>query len=669
MDEKVTKLYKDYSSGRAYQQSMRIVETVSENVRFYEGKQWAEKTENTLAIPRPVTNYVRLIVRNKKAGILSSNVKLAFTCSKNSEYANKLTRFNDAMEAEMDMQRLREDLVESGIVKGSGFLHYYWDADAVGEIGEYKGGVRAEIIDPLNIYFSNPTETDEQKQKWIIIVSRIDVDAVKSMADKSVNKDDIIPDNRDNNDYDEKEQADGDLVTVYTRYFRKGGEVYYERATKSIMLHKPRALTPSIDSLENDSYRLDEAESSSPDKSEKAMVFEYKARLYPVLAYRYEKREKCIYGLSEVEGIIPNQKIINLMSSMHALAAQNTAWGKYIVSEGALRGQVITNIPGQVLIDYSPGNVAGNGIKQMQGQPISDTALKIADTLAQTTRIVTGASETVAGEVMGANQSGEAIAQLQAQALKPIDDLKETFWRTCERGGKIVEQFYKLYYENKPYSYLEEDEWHEDIFNGAEIQNFEFSVKVEAGAGSKWSEAISANILERLMSAGLIDFSTYIELYPDTAMPFKSTLKQKIAEKQQSETAMLNSQFQQQNIELEKTKKQIQQLIEYMREQQSTVQKAVLLISRFDDMQKQLDAIKIESATKILAQNSALKVMDKKGKEVTRDAKLMAEVLNRRNADRGVIAGKATQYIPTQQGKNAKIPMQEGKNASTGTEV
>lgn len=62
-----------------------------------------------------------------------------------------------------------------------------------------------------------------------------------------------------------------------------------------------------------------------------------------------------------MEGIIPNQKIINLMSSMHALAAQNTAWGKYIVSEGALRGQVITNIPGQVLIDYSPGNVAGNG--------------------------------------------------------------------------------------------------------------------------------------------------------------------------------------------------------------------------------------------------------------------------------------------------------------------
>ena len=106
---------------------------------------------------------------------------------------------------------------------------------------------------------------------------------------------------------------------------------------------------------------------------------------------------------------------------------------------------------------------------------------------------------------------------------------------------------------------------------------------------------------------------------------------------------MLKSQFQQQNIELEKTKKQIQQLIEYMREQQSTVQKAVLLISRFDDMQKQLDAIKIESATKILAQNSELKVMDKKGKEVTRDAKLMAEVLNRRNADRGVIVGTGTE--------------------------
>lgn len=628
MDEKVTEIYKDYRSGRSYQQSIGLVDTISENVRFYEGKQWADRTEKTKTIPRPVTNYVRFIVRNKKAGILSSNVKLAYTCPRNPEYADKLTKFNATMESEMDMARLREEIVESGVVKGSGFLHYYWDADAVGETGEYKGGVRAESIDPLNIYFANPTETDEQKQKWIIIVSRVDVDAVRAMTDGK-NKEDIQPDECDNNDYDEKEQDDSKLVTVYTRYFRVDGEVYYERATKNVMLHAPRALTPELTEAV-DSDAADEAESNSPDEVCEASEFKYKARLYPVLAYRYEKREKCIYGLSEVEGIIPNQKIINLMASMHALAAQNVAWGKYIVSEGALRGQQITNVPGQVIVDYSPGNVAGNGIKQMSGQPINDTALRIANELAQNTRIVTGASETVTGEAIGANQSGEAIAQLQAQALKPIDDLKETFWRTCVRGGKIVEQFYKLYYEDKPYSWQEKDEWKSDVFSGKEIQGYEFTVNVEAGAGSKWSEAINANILERLLGAGLIDFSTYVELYPDAAMPFKATLKQRLAQKEQSESVMLKAQAEQQAAELKKKEQQINELAEYIKVQQQTVKQATALISHFDEIQKQLDALKIESATKIIAQNRMMKAMDKEGRQTTQDAKTMAEILDRR---------------------------------------
>ncbi len=635
-EEKLTQLYRDYQNGLSYANSIGLHEQIDTNIRFYEGKQWAEATENTRTMPRPVTNYVKMIVRNKKAGILSNRVKLSFSCDSKPDYAAKLTHFNDTIEKEMEIDQKREDMVEQAMVRKSAFLHYFWDGTATGEAGQYEGGVRCELIDVRNIFFANPCEVDEQKQKWILIVSRVDVDAVKAMAGKGVNTDEIVCDNAEAMGDDYKEQEGSELVTLFTRYFRKDGEVYYERATKRVMLHKPIALTPEYVAGEEDNESLtaddmDAAESNSHDEIELVNETSYKAKLYPILAYRYDSADRCIYGLSEVENLIPNQKIINLMDAMQTLSVQNNAWGKWLVAEGALRGQKITNVPGQVLVDYSPGGEAGRGIKSVQGQPISASAITLSDLLAQKTRVTSGASETVTGEIMGKNQSGDAIAQLQAQALKPIDDLKETFWRVCERGGKIVEQFYKLYYDDKQFSYMEKNVPVSDVFNGKELQGYEFTVKVEAGAGSKWSEAILAQTLEKLLSSQLIDFSTYIDLYPESAMPFKATLKQRIAEREKSENIRLKAMVEQLSAEVQKNTELIKQ--------------ASSIVSHVDKLTKENEALKIEGTAKILQARKVFEDMVKKGQEIEGDARQLAQyVSNTAPIERTV--------IPTEQGEN-----------------
>ena len=56
----------------------------------------------------------------------------------------------------------------------------------------YIGGVRGQIIDPLDILFANPQQKDEQKQEWIAIRSREEVEFIKQIADKP---DEIRPDN------------------------------------------------------------------------------------------------------------------------------------------------------------------------------------------------------------------------------------------------------------------------------------------------------------------------------------------------------------------------------------------------------------------------------------------------------------------------------------------
>ncbi len=632
-EEKLTQLYQDYQHGLSYANSIGLHEQIDTNIRFYEGKQWAEATENTRTMPRPVTNYVKMIVRNKKAGILSNRVKLSFSCDSKPDYATKLTHFNAAIEKEMEIDQKREDMVEQAMVRKSAFLHYFWDGTATGEAGQYEGGVRCELIDVRNIFFANPCEVDEQKQKWILIVSRVDIDAVKAMAGKGVNTEEIVCDNAESMGGDYKEQEGSDLVTLFTRYFRKDGEVYYERATKHVMLHEPIALTPEFDSIEKEETvdEMDAPESNSPDEIEPTNETVYKAKLYPILAYRYDSADRCIYGLSEVENLIPNQKIINLMDAMQTLSVQNNAWGKWLVAEGALRGQKITNVPGQVLIDYSPSGEAGRGIKSVQGQPISSAALNLSDLLAQKTRVTSGASETVTGEIMGRNQSGDAIAQLQAQALKPIDDLKETFWRVCERGGKIVEQFYKLYYDEKSFSYMEKEKPIPDVFNGKEFQGYEFTVKVEAGAGSKWSEAILAQTLEKLLSSQLIDFTTYIDLYPDSAMPFKGTLKQRIAEREESE-----------NIKLKAT---VEQLSAEMQKNAELIKQASSVVAHVDKLTKENEALKIEGAAKILQARKVFEEMVKKGQEIEGDARQMAQYISN-------TAPRERTVIPTEEGEN-----------------
>lgn len=67
--EKVCKVWEQYENGRTYQQNIRLTERCNENVNFFEGRQWAEPTEKTKNLPRPVINIVKHIIRNKVANI------------------------------------------------------------------------------------------------------------------------------------------------------------------------------------------------------------------------------------------------------------------------------------------------------------------------------------------------------------------------------------------------------------------------------------------------------------------------------------------------------------------------------------------------------------------------------------------------------------------------
>ena len=634
--EKVSKVWEQYENGRTYQQNIRLTDRCNENVNFFEGRQWAEPTEKTKNLPRPVKNIVKKIIRDKVANILSTPVKLIYSSYHDKGGAEKFTRFADFIQKEMKQDELDADGVRDGAVKGSYFFHYYWDYEARGKGGIKEGALRCELIDPLNIFFSNPKETDEQKQKWIIIASREEVASVKAMADEGIDKDLIVADDNESHyDNDQTEQEGTDLCTVLTKYFRQNGEVFFEKAVKATIVNKARSLTPDLEqalkSLE------DEANTGLPESKENEEEKEKaKAYLFPIVAGQYEKREKCIYGLSEAEGLISNQKAINFSTAMKLLAEQNQAWGKIIVKEGALRDQVITNVPGQVITDYDK---TGNGFYTLPIPQISSTQLELCNDLIEVSRNLAGATEIMSGEAIGANMSGAAIAQLQSQAALPIEALRERFWRVKERQGKVLEQFFKLYYQDAEFTYKdtvldkttgeEKEETIVDVFNGNEFVDTNFSVVVEATGGTRATTASDINMLDNLLAKGAISPLTYVKCYPDDALQNKSEIIKAVESEQQSVVRQLQA-------TLAQREQQLSESVELLQKQNDTVSKVVSVIQENNRLNALLAQLYTESQAAIGQANQ----MASQYSEAVADATLFAQKIQEMQN-----AGKAKKSI------------------------
>ena len=636
-----TSLWDDYQNGLSYQATSGLAKNLPTFVKFYEGQQWAAPTKNTKNLPRPVVNIIKMICRNKKSAILASPVKIIYKAEDYMADVEKFNNFADYIQKEIGQEALDKKAIDDGVKKGSYFYHYYWDSEAQGKDGIKEGGLRCEIIDPLNIFFSNPTETDEQKQKWILIASREDVSSVRAKCDSDIDPDMIAADETDNK-YGTIEQEGTGLCTVLTRYFRIKGEVYCEKATRNTVVNKPFPLAPDIQAA-SEALGLQEEDAPNnalPDNPDNTSLVKdgVKAGLYPVVVGNYEPRENSIYGLGEVEGLIPNQKSINFNLAMSLLNAQEVAWGKYIVLPEALRGQVINNEPGQVLTDYSG---TGSGIRKMTEQTMQSQPLQLVDTLTQLTRTVTGASEVMTGEVIGSNMSGAAIAQLQSQAQQPIEELKDAFWLAKEKQGKVLAQFFKLYYTEKEFTFTqtetkrdaegnrilneygmpeEEEIQLTDIFNSADFANTQFAVVVEVINGTAASAAGDINILDTLLARGLISLRTYLRAYPKDALSNRSEILKGVEEDE-------NNQLMQLQARLQQYEEQLTQSAQIIQQQKETVDKVVSLIKENNQLKTVIANLYTEAKTKIEQGNRQIRAGNAKLAETLKDASDFAQVI------------------------------------------
>lgn len=535
-----TKMWRDYQDGLIYQRSMGFSEKFPEFERFKQGDQWPQATERTKSLPRPVFNIVKLFISNKKSNVLNQKIKMLFTPAEvngqddlSYEAAQDYTDFAENLWYELDQEGLNDAFVEDAATTGTGILHYYWDSTVSGgQYIKYNGALRGETLDPLNVFFGNPQETNVQKQPWIIISSRDMVKNVKELAkNEGLSKEEIElirPDNETTDEgYDtaKLEMQEGTKITVLTRYFKKNGQVYFSKSVKGVDIIKDRRLGVEINNEETGEKEVDRA-----------------LTLYPIVIFNWNLRKKCIFGSGETESLIPNQKAINFNIGMMLLSVQDNAWPKILAKPGALK-QPITNKPGEIITDFY---TSGDGVKYMQPPNFNYMAVNLVDKVMELSRTTSGVTEITTGEQLGANMAASAIIALQNQAKVPIDNIQQRFYRSQKEVGKIWEQFFKVFYlMPRNMSVIDEGQIITREFNGGAYADVEFKMKIDVGAASIYSESLSMSTLDKMYDKGDITVDDYIALAPDAVMPFKEELKKLRAKRIEQEMSMQQGMVQQ----------------------------------------------------------------------------------------------------------------------------
>jgi hypothetical protein len=502
-------IWEEYQRGLNYQNKMGFSQKWPENIRFIEGNQWPPATDKTKYMPRPVINQLDFIVENRQSNILGQSLKMVFSPEELPQDAGKVEELNKAADDmtdaaqntwnDIDQDTLNEDCVNDVLSVGTGILHYYFDNSVTGGVfTKYVGGLRGEVIDPMDYFPGNPQlkPYQTQKQQSHIIRTREDVDLIKEYTKKNgENWQNIQPDNQDDSKYDNAQNdiEQANKVTCLTKYYKQNGQTYWTKVTENAIVQKPRPL--------------------SPDGAAKPFT------LYPIEIVVFKRRKKCVFGRAIIEDIIPNQKALNWGLGMMLLSVQQTAWPKIIAKVGALT-QSITNEPGEIITDYS--NAPGiDGIKYMQPPNFSSTPIILAEKILDMTRQVTGVTEVNAGEVIGANMAAAAIIALQNQARKPNEKFEKMFGRSIKNVGRIYEEFYKVYY-NMPRPISAKDEEGNEItktFIGSEYADMGFGLSIDVGPASIFNESLQVSIIDKMYDKGHLDKYQYVKYLPQNTVP------------------------------------------------------------------------------------------------------------------------------------------------------
>lgn len=502
-----------YQSGLMVNQDFKLDKIVETNENFYVGKQWEGVVSNGL--PTPVYNFIKRVVGFIVSSITSDRItvlasQMAAAGIRDKEYADRIVAVVNAEFQSLcernNIPKLAQKIARNAAVDGDGCLYSYWDADVHTGMwngdAEIMGAIKKEILDNDRVFFGNPQDNDPQAQPYIIISTREFVRDAKKRAKENGSKDwqNIQPD-EDQRDMNKKPyQICNDKVTTLLLLYR-------DEETETIWAYE------------------------STQTGEIREPWDTGCRLYPISWMNWDFIKDSYHGEAMITGLIPNQIFVNKMWALIQVSFMRSAFGKVIYDK--TRVARWDNAVGAAI--GVTGNV-DNVAKNIDPSPVQPQVFQLLELAVKMAEQNMGATDVAMGDSRPDNTS--AIIALQRASNTPHEIPKHNLYDCIEDSFRIDLDLMTANYGQRPVlvppTAMEADAYKfakqpvpENVtikFDFSQLANHPFTLKLDVGASTYWSETAAIQTMDNLLMNHHILASEYLDRLPEDFMPKKGEL-------------------------------------------------------------------------------------------------------------------------------------------------
>ena len=502
------KVSKEYEAGLSFNQGIDLYDCVQTNENFFIGKQWEGVKSNGL--PTPVFNFLKRVVLFSVANVSTDNLKLhAKRMPSSGQLPANMAELladilNDQFAAIFEYNKMGSCIREfcrNAAVDADGCTYTYWDSGV--DTGQpSRGAIRTEVLMNTQVMFGNPNSRDVQSQPYILIERRMLVKDAKRRAEANGSEAYLIT-------ADEKESGDphldnlgGDKVTVLLRLWRDEdtGTIHGYECTRNAEIRKP---------------------------------WDLGIKLYPITWMNWDYVQDCYHGQAMITGLIPNQIFVNKLFAMSMISLMTLAYPKVVFDKTKV-SKWSNRVGAAIAVNGNVDNVA----KIMDPASISPQISQFIDIAIGYTQKFLGASDVALGDTRPDNTS--AIIALQRAAATPMELTKQNLLQSIEDLGRIYMEFMSEYYGNRFVEVPGPNGQGKVIvpFDFSILKEIPFTVELDVGASSYWSEIASMQTLDNLLMQGKISTVEYLKRIPAGQITDRETLIAVLEEQERMEKAM-----------------------------------------------------------------------------------------------------------------------------------
>ena len=498
----------EHRAGIRFKQGIGLYECVETNENFFIGKQWEGVQAGGL--PTPVFNFLKRVVLFAVANVSTDNWKLQATPlpafppvgGQDRKRLEQLTHaLNDQFAALFEFNKLGSllrEVARNAAVDGDGCTYTYWDSDA--ETGQAaRGAIRTEVLQNTQVHFGNPNSRDLQGQPYLLIERRMLVEDARRRADlyggdgSAISADDREGGNR------EMDRLGGEKVTVLLRLWKEEetGTIWGYECTKDTEIRAP---------------------------------WDLGIRRYPITWMNWDYVTDCFHGQAMITGLIPNQIFVNKLFAMSMISLMTLAYPKVLYDRTRIAGW--SNRVGAAIGVSGP---VEDAVRTIGPAAVSPQIGQFIELAVGYTQKFLGASDAALGDARPDNAS--AILALQRAASTPMELSRQNLLQTIEDLGRIYMEFMGSCYGVR--AVLLPDMDRPVTLDFSVLREIPFSMKLEAGASSYWSEIAAMQTLDNLLVRGRISTVEYLKRLPAGQITDRDALIQAL-EMEQQKGAMYN---------------------------------------------------------------------------------------------------------------------------------